>query len=141
MGGGKFLVQSVPGELSMDDTKVLQLAEESNGHVSVELCIDALRWDRERAERILDRLVKLERAWVDKQVSYVIYKSIFMLISRLATLFITGFHHYFLNNTINYLVLAVFLEVLISISISILRRAFSTIFLVNFMLAVFIFTR
>jgi ESCRT-II complex subunit VPS22 len=69
MGGGRFLVQSVPGELSMDDTKVLQLAEESSGHVSVELCIDILRWERERAERVLDRLVKLERAWVDKQVS------------------------------------------------------------------------
>lgn len=29
LGGGRFLVQSVPGELSMDDARVLQLAEES----------------------------------------------------------------------------------------------------------------
>jgi len=67
MGAGRYLVQSVPGELSMDDTKVLQLAEETNGHVSVESCINTLQWERERAERVLDRLVKLERAWVDKQ--------------------------------------------------------------------------
>jgi ESCRT-II complex subunit VPS22 len=69
MGGGRFLVQSVPGELSMDDTRILQLAEESNGHVSVELCVDSLRWERERAERVLERLVRLERAWVDAQES------------------------------------------------------------------------
>jgi hypothetical protein len=88
MGGGRFLVQSVPGllqtffnidncnnlgELSMDDTRVLQLAEESNGHVSVEHCVDTLRWERERAERVLDRLVKLERAWVDKQSSDTVH--------------------------------------------------------------------
>lgn len=73
MGGGRFLVQSVPGELSMDDTRVLQLAEEANGHVSVEHCIDTLRWERERAERVLDRLVRLERAWIDKQSSDTVH--------------------------------------------------------------------
>lgn len=73
MGGGRFLVQSVPGELSMDDTRILQLAEESNGHVSVESCVDALRWERERAERVLERLVRLERAWVDQQANDTVH--------------------------------------------------------------------
>lgn len=29
LGSGRFLVQSVPGELSMDDSRVLQLAEDA----------------------------------------------------------------------------------------------------------------
>lgn len=29
LGSGRFLIQSVPGELSMDDSRVLQLAEDA----------------------------------------------------------------------------------------------------------------
>lgn len=67
LGGDRFLVQSVPGELSMDDARVLQLAEEIGGFVSQELICDHLRWDAARAMRVLDRLVKDGRAWVDRQ--------------------------------------------------------------------------
>lgn len=73
IGGGRFLVQSVPGELSMDDTRVLQLAEESNGHVSAKHCVDALHWEQERAERVLARFVSLEHAWVDNQASDTVH--------------------------------------------------------------------
>jgi len=69
LGGGRFLVQSVPGELSMDDARVLQLAEEGGGFVSRELIGDHLRWDEQRANRVLKRLVKEGRAWVDEQPS------------------------------------------------------------------------
>lgn len=53
----------------MDDARVLQLAEEANAHVSHELIADQLRWDEQRIERILDRLIKDERVWVDDQSS------------------------------------------------------------------------
>jgi DNA-binding MarR family transcriptional regulator len=58
---------SVPGELSMDDARVLQLAEETGGYVSRELIADHLRWDGQRIERIVERLVKDGRVWVDDQ--------------------------------------------------------------------------
>ncbi|CAD5223918.1 unnamed protein product [Bursaphelenchus okinawaensis] len=73
LGSGRFLIQSVPGELSMDDTRVLQLAEENQSHVSVELCVDSLRWEPERAKRILERLVQMEKAWVDSQASDTVH--------------------------------------------------------------------
>lgn len=69
LGGGRFLIQSVPGELSMDDARLLQLGEEAETHVSHELIADQLRWDEQRIERILDRLVKDGRVWVDDQCS------------------------------------------------------------------------
>ena len=62
----RYMIQSVPGELSMDETRILQLAEEHEGRVSVALCVDSLRWEPERAARNLDRLVRLERAWIDE---------------------------------------------------------------------------
>uniref|UniRef100_A0A914HGS4 Vacuolar-sorting protein SNF8 n=1 Tax=Globodera rostochiensis TaxID=31243 RepID=A0A914HGS4_GLORO len=67
LGGDRFLIQSVPGELSMDDVRVLQLAEETGGHVSEALIVNRLRWEEQRARCVLDRLVKDGRAWVDEQ--------------------------------------------------------------------------
>lgn len=64
--GKKQLVQSVPGELSMDHTAALQLAQD-NGFTSVSSLTKDLGWDRERAIRILDHMVHEEMAWVDDQ--------------------------------------------------------------------------
>ncbi|KAK6742593.1 hypothetical protein RB195_010072 [Necator americanus] len=68
LGGGRFLVQSVPGELSMDHSRVLQLAEDA-AYVTKELIIDRLRWDEPRAQAVLDHLVKEGLAWVDEQAT------------------------------------------------------------------------
>lgn len=53
----------------MDDARVLQLAEEAGGYVSRELIADHLRWDEQRIERVLNRLVKEGRTWIDSQPS------------------------------------------------------------------------
>ncbi|CAB3403602.1 unnamed protein product [Caenorhabditis bovis] len=66
LGGGRFLVQSVPGELSMDHSRVLQLAEDA-AYVTKELIMDKLRWDEPRATAVLDYLVKEGLAWIDDQ--------------------------------------------------------------------------
>ncbi|XP_019636222.1 PREDICTED: vacuolar-sorting protein SNF8-like [Branchiostoma belcheri] len=66
VGGGRYLVQSVPGELNMDHTTVLQLAEGS-GFVSESSIVSKLRWEKERAQRVLDHMVKEGLAWVDDQ--------------------------------------------------------------------------
>uniref|UniRef100_A0A7E4UPF2 Vacuolar-sorting protein SNF8 n=1 Tax=Panagrellus redivivus TaxID=6233 RepID=A0A7E4UPF2_PANRE len=73
MGGGRFLIQCVPGELSMDDARVLQLAEENNCYVTRELLLDRLCWDDSRIEVVIDRLVKDGRAWVDEQAQDSVY--------------------------------------------------------------------
>ncbi|XP_074650964.1 vacuolar-sorting protein SNF8-like [Tubulanus polymorphus] len=64
--GPKVFVQSVPGELSMDHTQVLQLAQET-GRVSVATVKEKLDWEHERAHRTLDYMVSEGLSWVDDQ--------------------------------------------------------------------------
>uniref|UniRef100_A0AC34G734 Vacuolar-sorting protein SNF8 n=1 Tax=Panagrolaimus sp. ES5 TaxID=591445 RepID=A0AC34G734_9BILA len=73
MGGGRFLIQCVPGELSMDDARVLQLAEENNCFVTRELLMDRLCWDDVRIDLVIERLMKDGRAWIDEQATDTIY--------------------------------------------------------------------
>ncbi|XP_074413638.1 vacuolar-sorting protein SNF8 isoform X1 [Zonotrichia albicollis] len=61
--GGTVLVQSVPAELSMDHTVVLQLAEKK-GFVTVSEIRDSLKWETERAKQVLDHLLKEGMAWL-----------------------------------------------------------------------------
>ncbi|NWT13959.1 SNF8 protein, partial [Vireo altiloquus] len=64
--GGTFLVQSVPAELNMDHTVVLQLAEKK-GFVTVSEIRESLRWETERARQVLEHLLKEGMAWLDSQ--------------------------------------------------------------------------
>lgn len=74
-GGGetRFLVQSVPGELSTDHTSVLATAEEGGGAVGVQQLVKTLGWEVDRAQRALDHLVKEGLAWVDDQGKQTLY--------------------------------------------------------------------
>ncbi|CAJ0943979.1 unnamed protein product, partial [Mesorhabditis belari] len=72
LGGGRFLVQSVPGEFSMDHLRVLELAEDT-AYTTKELVIDRLRWSDARAQTALDHLVKEGLAWMDNQIEPVQY--------------------------------------------------------------------
>lgn len=68
IGRGKYLVQSIPGELSMDHTAVLQQASASgNAHVSVSILQRELKWEIERAQKALNHMVKEGLAWLDIQ--------------------------------------------------------------------------
>ncbi|KAL8598319.1 ESCRT-II subunit protein snf8 [Nucella lapillus] len=64
--GNLQLVQSVPGELTMDHTNILLLAQKS-GYVSKSMLLNDLKWEDERSNRGLDFLVKEGMAWVDDQ--------------------------------------------------------------------------
>ncbi|XP_023691590.1 vacuolar-sorting protein SNF8 isoform X3 [Paramormyrops kingsleyae] len=66
--GGSYLVQSVPAELNMDHTVVLQLAEKK-GYVTVSEIKESLKWETERAGHVLDHLLKEGLAWLDTQAS------------------------------------------------------------------------
>ena len=65
----KYLVQSVPGELSMDQTVILQKAEANGGHVSITFLKKTLNWEHERSQRAIDRLLVDGLAWIDTQTS------------------------------------------------------------------------
>ncbi|CAK9826083.1 Vacuolar-sorting protein SNF8 [Anthophora retusa] len=68
VGRGKYLVQSIPGELSMDHTAVLQQASLSgNAYVSRSMLCKELKWDPNRAQKSLDYMVKEGLAWLDEQ--------------------------------------------------------------------------
>ena len=55
------------GELSMDQTAILQLAESNGGQVNVNSLRDELGWELERSNRSLDKLLSDGLAWIDHQ--------------------------------------------------------------------------
>jgi len=67
LDSGRYLVQSVPGEFSMDQTAILQRAEASQGSVTVATLVDELGWDRGRCQRALEHLLKEGVVWLDAQ--------------------------------------------------------------------------
>lgn len=68
IGKGDYMVQSVPGELSMDHSAVLQQATVSNQpFVSVSHLCEKLNWSTERSQKALDHMVNQGLAWIDTQ--------------------------------------------------------------------------
>ena len=67
LDSGRHLVQSVPGEFSMDATAILQRAEANGGQVTLTSLADDLGWERGRGQRALDQLTKDGLVWVDEQ--------------------------------------------------------------------------
>ncbi|KAF4517243.1 hypothetical protein B566_EDAN011627 [Ephemera danica] len=65
--GQSYLVQSVPGELSMDHTAVLKHASGCGGMASTSAICKALSWEPERAERALEHMLRQGLAWIDTQ--------------------------------------------------------------------------
>ncbi|CAH8873281.1 unnamed protein product [Trichobilharzia szidati] len=63
--GGQSLVQSVPGEMSMDQTLVLGLAESSDSHVTASAVMNKYDWTKDRADAAFHHLVQEGIAWVD----------------------------------------------------------------------------
>lgn len=68
VGKGQYMVQSVPGELNMDHTAVLQQASNSGqAFVSVSILKSELHWEEDRAQMALDHMLKEGLAWIDLQ--------------------------------------------------------------------------
>lgn len=68
VGKGQYMVQSVPGELSMDHSAVLQQVTNSNqAFCSVTMLKEQLHWEEERALKALNHMLKEGLAWVDLQ--------------------------------------------------------------------------
>jgi ESCRT-II complex subunit VPS22 len=68
VGKGQYMVQSVPGELSMDQTAVLKLLSSSgNPYVTLSFLKDQLNWETTRATNVIDQIVAEGLCWVDDQ--------------------------------------------------------------------------
>lgn len=67
VGKGQYMVQSIPGELSLDHTTVLQYADQNQGYVSVNLLRQNLNWGEERGNKALEYMLKEGLAWIDLQ--------------------------------------------------------------------------
>lgn len=63
---GRQLVQSVPSELNMDHTTLLQLAQKT-GFTSVSAINKELKWTNERSKQVIDFLIQEGMIWVDYQ--------------------------------------------------------------------------
>ncbi|BES95577.1 EAP30/Vps36 family [Nesidiocoris tenuis] len=67
--GGRTLIRSVPGELSVDVTSVLSVAPVGGGQVNQELLAQELGWTADRASAALDAVLADGLAWIDTQAS------------------------------------------------------------------------
>ena len=67
LNSGRYLVQSVPGEMSLDQVSVLDQAEKHRGLVTEEILVMDLGWDKQRSELVLERMVGSGQLWVDSQ--------------------------------------------------------------------------
>eukprot|EP00842_Homolaphlyctis_polyrhiza_P005784 jgi/Hompol1/6206/HPOL_004876-RA len=64
--GNRTMVQSVPRELNIDFSTAIKLAE-SKGYIHVDMLKDELAWEHERANKVLENLVRDGVCWVDTQ--------------------------------------------------------------------------
>jgi len=65
LGDGRYIIQSVPGELTMDHARILEAAQQNGGYVTVKFLMDNMKWDMARTERAIEHLMKEGIAWVD----------------------------------------------------------------------------
>ncbi|XP_023330847.1 vacuolar-sorting protein SNF8-like [Eurytemora carolleeae] len=72
LGSGRYLVQSVPGELSSDQITVLQEAEDKGGSVS-RSSLKQLKWEDSRIEIVLNTMLGEGLLWVDEKGSETMY--------------------------------------------------------------------
>ncbi|KAK5643105.1 hypothetical protein RI129_006950 [Pyrocoelia pectoralis] len=68
VGKGQYMVQSIPGELSMDHTAVIeQVANSNQAFTSVSMLQEQLNWETTRAQNALDHLLQEGLVWIDLQ--------------------------------------------------------------------------
>ena len=53
LNSGRYLVQSVPGEMSLDQVSVLDQAEKYRGLVTENILQENLQWDQQRSALVL----------------------------------------------------------------------------------------
>ncbi|EDW16515.1 vacuolar-sorting protein SNF8 [Drosophila mojavensis] len=68
LGKGKYIVQSIPGELSMEETNILSAASNTEtGCITQNQLITDLGWTEYRAKQALEKVLGEGLCWIDKQ--------------------------------------------------------------------------
>lgn len=68
VGKGQYMVQSVPGELSMDQTAVLKLLSSSGKpYVTFSSLKEQINWEPTRTTNVINQMVAEGLCWVDDQ--------------------------------------------------------------------------
>ncbi|XP_058811553.1 vacuolar-sorting protein SNF8 [Topomyia yanbarensis] len=68
VGKGRYMVQSIPGELSLQETSVLNVAaNQGQGFVTISMLIADLGWTECRALQAVEKIVSDGLAWIDNQ--------------------------------------------------------------------------
>ncbi|KAH8381303.1 hypothetical protein KR093_002351 [Drosophila rubida] len=74
LGKGKYMVQSIPGELSMEETNILSAASNTElGCVTQNQIMVDLGWTDYRAKQALDKVLGEGLCWIDKQADEPTY--------------------------------------------------------------------
>jgi len=69
LGSGRYLVQSVPGELSSDQISVLEEAERNNGCIATSSLHNKLGWDYNRIDIVMSKMLGEGLVWVDAKAA------------------------------------------------------------------------
>lgn len=68
LGKNRHIIQSIPGELSLQETKALTVAaDQENGFVTKSLLMKELAWNEVRTQQAIDKLISEGLVWVDEQ--------------------------------------------------------------------------
>ncbi|KAL9900666.1 vacuolar-sorting protein SNF8 [Glossina fuscipes fuscipes] len=68
MSKGKYIVQSIPGELSMEESTILTIASNTEqGCVTLSMLMEQLGWSEYRAQQSLDKVIGEGLCWIDEQ--------------------------------------------------------------------------
>lgn len=68
LGKDRYIIQSIPGELSLQETKALTVASnQDNGSITKSLLIKELGWNEMRTQQAIEKLISEGLVWVDEQ--------------------------------------------------------------------------
>lgn len=68
LGKNRHIIQSIPGELSLQETKALTVAAgQDNGSITKSLLMKELCWNEMRTQQAIEKLISEGLVWVDEQ--------------------------------------------------------------------------
>jgi ESCRT-II complex subunit VPS22 len=68
LGKNRFMIQSIPGELSLQETNALTCASnQESGSITKSLLMKELGWNEIRTQQAIDKLISEGLVWVDEQ--------------------------------------------------------------------------
>lgn len=68
LGKNRYIIQSIPGELSLQETKALTVAaNQESGSITKTLLMKELGWNELRTQQAIEKLISEGLVWIDEQ--------------------------------------------------------------------------